>query len=41
MKPNLVAVDGKVSRAVDCDEKVGEGHDKVHVLAQGLLKIAF
>ena len=38
---NLIAIDGKVSRAVECDEKVGERDNEILMLAPSLLKIAF
>ena len=38
---NLIAIDGKVSGAVECDEKVGERDNEILILAPSLLKIAF
>ena len=36
---HLVAIDGKVSRTVDCEEEVGEGDCQVHLRTPGLLQI--
>ena len=38
---NLIAIDGKVSGAVECDEKVGERDNEILILAPTLLKITF